>query len=139
MPSNESASLVYSAASGLGAKWRIPDSKGNEDDARDSFAEAHRAVRLPREKEEASRLLYVGMTRAEDRLYLSYGQGKNARGWTKDVKKLGISRALSRIEEVPLVRTGFVRAAKEIAIQPLAPPAIPENPPEPEPGQMSLF
>ncbi|MDX2180086.1 MAG: ATP-dependent helicase [Bryobacteraceae bacterium] len=139
MPSNESASLVYSAASGLGAKWRIPDSKGNEDDARDSFAETHRAARLPREKEEASRLLYVGMTRAEDRLYLSYGQGKSARGWTKDVKKLGISRVLSRIEEIPLVQTGFVSAAKEIAIEPLTPSAIPENPREPEPGQMSLF
>jgi len=137
-PSNESASLVYSAATGLGAKWRITDSKGNEDEARDSFAEAHRAARLPREKEEASRLLYVGMTRAEERLSLSYGQGKSARGWTKDAKKLGITRTLTRLEDVPPVRAATSSATAEILVEPLKTGT--ERPTSNvEPGQMSLF
>ena len=75
--------IAFSADAGLGAKWRNPATGESISDA------AHAALmaeRSDREKAEASRLLYVAMTRAESRLFLTYKKVKNPRGWVKLVE-----------------------------------------------------
>jgi ATP-dependent helicase/nuclease subunit A len=72
--------LLFSAELGLGAKWRNPATGENQKDA------AHRALseRLKHdENAEEDRLLYVAMTRAEDRLVLSYARGQRRSPWQK--------------------------------------------------------
>jgi ATP-dependent helicase/nuclease subunit A len=67
--------IAFSKAAGLGAKWRHPVT-GRQSDA------AHLRVieeLKKKEREEESRLLYVAMTRAEDRLILSHAETKHAR------------------------------------------------------------
>ena len=70
--------LLFSSQRGLGAKWRHPVTGDAVKDA------AHResSEKLKRdEKAEEERLLYVAMTRAEDRLILSYATG--SRGYRR--------------------------------------------------------
>ncbi len=72
--------LLFSAELGLGAKWRNPATGENQKDA------THRALseRLKHdENAEEDRLLYVAMTRAEDRLVLSYARGQRRSPWQK--------------------------------------------------------
>jgi ATP-dependent exoDNAse (exonuclease V) beta subunit len=66
--------LMFSPRIGLGARWHDPttgDSKG------DLFERAIRDEATAREQEEANRLLYVAMTRAEEHLVLSFSAGAN--------------------------------------------------------------
>ncbi len=70
--------IAFSSEAGLGAKWRNPANGASLSDA------AYRALndeRNRREKAEENRLLYVAMTRAEQRLFLTYTKIKNPRGW----------------------------------------------------------
>ncbi len=72
--------LLFSAELGLGVKWRNPATGDNQKDA------THAALsdRLKKdENEEEDRLLYVAMTRAEDRLILSYARGQRRSAWQK--------------------------------------------------------
>ena len=98
----DSGGLSFSPALGLGGTWRTPD--GNEQ--RDSIAERIRTQQSQREKEEASRLLYVALTRAEQKLILTYGHGKQSRGWVKMLEPLLVTwpplLVASRPEPVPL-------------------------------------
>ncbi|HLW76933.1 MAG TPA: UvrD-helicase domain-containing protein, partial [Bryobacteraceae bacterium] len=74
------SALAFSAAAGLGAKWRDPATSKNEGDA------TYRAIReqlKKKESEEENRLLYVAMTRAKDRLILSYAESKKPSNWQK--------------------------------------------------------
>ena len=64
--------VAFSPRLGLGASWRNPARRGNVEDL---FHYAIRDERRRREAEEANRLLYVAMTRAEDRLVLSFSTG----------------------------------------------------------------
>jgi ATP-dependent helicase/nuclease subunit A len=77
--------IVYSPAAGLGAKWRNPVTGEGVSDC------AHkRIVEEMKEKEaaEENRLLYVAMTRAKDRLILSYAEKKRVQGWPKLVSAI---------------------------------------------------
>jgi ATP-dependent helicase/nuclease subunit A len=63
----------------LGVKWKDPSSK---DGLKDSWAAANSESLKLRERDEAARLLYVAMTRAEQHLILSYSvAGRRAAGW----------------------------------------------------------
>lgn len=77
--------LVYSRETGLGAKWRLD----NGDEFADSTALTYAELASEREKEESNRLLYVAMTRAEQKLVLSSAGDK--RGWTKLVARVPLS------------------------------------------------
>jgi len=72
--------IVFDPGIGLGIKWRNPATGKGVHDA------AHRAIadrRKREEDEEENRLLYVAMTRAEDRLILSYAERKQQSAWVK--------------------------------------------------------
>jgi ATP-dependent exoDNAse (exonuclease V) beta subunit len=75
----DSGGAYYSAADGLGARWR--DESG--DSAKDPVAERLSEVARRERSEESNRLLYVAMTRAEQKLILS--AAKSTRGWTKRI------------------------------------------------------
>lgn len=64
------ASVSFTPEHGLGVKWRDPGNsyKGHED----SWARANGKEVKRREDDEANRLFYVAMTRAEEHLILSY-------------------------------------------------------------------
>jgi CRISPR/Cas system-associated exonuclease Cas4 (RecB family) len=76
----EPAPVAFSPAVGLAARWRNPARRRG--DKSDLY---HRVLRLERakaEREEAERLLYVAMTRAERRLILSFSRtGKAPANW----------------------------------------------------------
>ncbi|MEO8096323.1 MAG: UvrD-helicase domain-containing protein [Acidobacteriota bacterium] len=79
-PDRRTPGLLYSRELGLGAKWRNPVTG---EGASDSVHEQLKARESAREKEEANRLLYVAMTRAEQRLILSHAERKNKSPWEK--------------------------------------------------------
>jgi ATP-dependent exoDNAse (exonuclease V) beta subunit len=74
---NDVPVVAFSRTHGLGARWRMPDTRKDKDDL---FQHAIREERKRREAEEASRLLYVAMTRAEEHLALSFS-GKKPANW----------------------------------------------------------
>lgn len=80
---NSSPVLAFSSGAGLGAKWRNPATGKSQPD---TACAAIKQDRKAREEAEENRLLYVAMTRAEDRLFLTYTKGKNSRGWQKLVE-----------------------------------------------------
>jgi ATP-dependent helicase/nuclease subunit A len=75
---NRDPVILFSAAEGLGVKWRHPVTGEGVSDATHAVLKERRKAE---EKEEANRLLYVAMTRAEDRLVLSHGEVKRAVPW----------------------------------------------------------
>ncbi len=85
--------VYYSGETGLGAKWR---SDSGEDDYKDPVA-AILSERATKERaEESSRLLYVAMTRAEQKLILS--AASTQRGWTKAVSKIPLDGQVADAE-----------------------------------------
>src|SRR5262249_50263253 len=83
----EGRSITFTPEHGLGIRWRSPVENEGEKDSW-HFANSERLKQ--REKEEGNRLLYVAMTRAEERLILSYSgrQGRIAGNWATMVDKL---------------------------------------------------
>ena len=80
--------VAFSRHVGLGARWRNPASKseGRSKEKDDRFERAIRDELSRREIEEANRLLYVAMTRAEERLILTFsGNGKRLGNWAERV------------------------------------------------------
>src|SRR5208337_3397860 len=75
--------LTFSHLHGLGAKWRNPATGESQPDS--AYA-ALKQERKAREEAETNRLLYVAMTRAEDRLFLTYTKTRDSRGWPKLVE-----------------------------------------------------
>jgi ATP-dependent helicase/nuclease subunit A len=72
--------IAFSPAAGLGAKWRNPvTGAGKSDRAHARIVEEIKA----REAAEENRLFYVAMTRAANRLILSFAERKKASGWAK--------------------------------------------------------
>ena len=76
-------SPVIAFSNGIGAKWRNPATGKSQPD---TVYAALKQERKQREEAEENRLLYVAMTRAEERLFLTYTKGKNSRGWQKLVE-----------------------------------------------------
>jgi len=71
--------VAFSPRIGLGARWRNPARREEKDDL---FQHALRQERQQRELAESNRLLYVAMTRAEERLFLSFSSnGKKLQNW----------------------------------------------------------
>ena len=80
--------VAFSRHTGLGARWRNPAAKGKgrAEEKDDRFQHAIREERGLRERDEAHRLLYVAMTRAEQRLVLTFsGSGKRMGNWAARV------------------------------------------------------
>jgi ATP-dependent helicase/nuclease subunit A len=98
--------IAFSAELGLGAKWRQPATKRGESDT------IHRALMDDlkiREEAEENRLLYVAMTRAKERLFLTYAEGARRSPWQKLVE----------------TAIGACTTASEAPLQAL--PALPDN------------
>jgi ATP-dependent exoDNAse (exonuclease V) beta subunit len=75
--------LAFERQIGLGVRWRNPARREEKDDL---FQHELRKERQKREAEESSRLLYVAMTRAEERLILSFSSaGKKLQNWAEAV------------------------------------------------------
>jgi len=71
--------VTFSPRIGLGARWLNPARREEKDDL---FQHALRKERQERELHESNRLLYVAMTRAEKRLFLSFsGSGRKPQNW----------------------------------------------------------
>jgi ATP-dependent exoDNAse (exonuclease V) beta subunit len=79
-PDRRKPVIAVSRETGLGVKWRHPvTGKGFSDSAHMALME-----RLEeREAAEENRLLYVAMTRAQDRLVLSHAESKSSSPWRK--------------------------------------------------------
>jgi ATP-dependent exoDNAse (exonuclease V) beta subunit len=93
---NKAAPVIgFSRRSGLGARWRNPASGKDKSDL---YAQALKEEWKLRDEEEASRLLYVAMTRAEELLVLSYSvTDKSPSNWAKIVAaRLGIDHTSPR-------------------------------------------
>jgi ATP-dependent helicase/nuclease subunit A len=65
--------VAWSPQTSLGIRWKPPDAS---ESIPDPAAQAYKDLAKQREAAEADRLLYVGMTRAEDRLILSWTETK---------------------------------------------------------------
>ncbi len=91
--------VAFSRHFGLGARWRNPASGKDKDDL---FQRALRQEWKLREEQESSRLLYVAMTRAEQRLILSFTAGtRKSQNWDKlVVDRLGLDPSVPRDEVV---------------------------------------
>lgn len=77
---NRTPPLLFSRDLGLGSKWRNPVSNEGVSDTVHALL---RKRELEREAAEASRLLYVAMTRAEHRLILTHADRKQKSSWEK--------------------------------------------------------
>jgi ATP-dependent exoDNAse (exonuclease V) beta subunit len=79
-PDRRKPVIAVSRDTGLGARWRHPlTGEGQSDSA---HSELMKQIEL-KEKAEENRLLYVAMTRAQDRLILSHAERKRASSWQK--------------------------------------------------------
>ncbi len=97
-PNQRSAALLFSKERGLGVKWRNPATgEGLKDAAHSALSEQLRQD----ENAEEQRLLYVAMTRAEDRLVLSFAEGTRSSPLQKRVLEAG----LPQVSSTPSVAT----------------------------------
>lgn len=96
--SGGSSSFLVSAEAGLGGRWLDAAGEKLEDAA---YQAAHAALKQS-EAEEANRLFYVGLTRAEERLILSASWGSSVRrtGSSKHLEKLKID--LNAVDAAPI-------------------------------------
>jgi len=101
-----SAAITFTPEHGLGIKWKDPFSK---DGAKDSWALANAERLKKRESDEADRLLYVAMTRAEDRLILTYSCGRwRPSNWAKGIDEFfGLAQRPASNEVRREMRDGF--------------------------------
>jgi ATP-dependent exoDNAse (exonuclease V) beta subunit len=79
-PDRRKPVIAVSREAGFGVKWRHPVSGEGHSDL------AHRALieqMAQKEQAEENRLLYVAMTRAQDRLILSHAESKRSSPWQK--------------------------------------------------------
>jgi len=112
-PDSRRPVIAFSAAAGLGAKWRHPITGKGQSDA------AHLRVigeLKQKEKAEENRLLYVAMTRAEDRLILSHAETKRPSLWQERAELVvpATMVADSPPEPTPTARIESSRPAEEI-------------------------
>lgn len=114
-------SLLFSRTLGLGAKWRNPISgEGISDPVHSQL----KAIERAREKAESNRLLYVALTRAEQRLILTHGERKQKSPWeTRAIAALSNAiasdeaPAIAAIAEAPRNHTDILLPLPEIAGQ----------------------
>jgi ATP-dependent exoDNAse (exonuclease V) beta subunit len=114
--------ILYSPAMGLGMKWRNPVTG---DSARDQLFDRILHAHRDREARESDRLLYVAMTRAEERLILScsgVGRLENWAQFLRDRLRLDLltPTGVPRIEEGP----GFPLRVLVTATPPVSQPPL---------------
>ncbi len=118
-PDTRKPAIAFAAEAGLGVKWRNPLTGKSQPDA------AHAAIvdQLKRKEEaEENRLLYVAMTRAQDRLILSHAEPRRASAWQKLAQAIPITKAADRIVDSP--ETPAPGAAILAESEELAPPVV---------------
>jgi ATP-dependent exoDNAse (exonuclease V) beta subunit len=82
-PDRRKPIVAFSASAGLGVRWRNPQNgKGQSDPSHALVTEELKR----KEEAEENRLLYVAMTRARDRLFLSYADRGRPSNWRKLVE-----------------------------------------------------
>jgi len=111
-------SPVIAFSNGIGAKWRNPATAKSQPD---TVYAALKQERKQREDAEENRLLYVAMTRAEERLFLTYTKGKNSRGWQKLVES---SVAAELCADTVIIAPHRVRNAQQDEVQFVEPPVV---------------
>jgi len=102
-PEKRVPAILFSADLGLGVKWRNPVTGEGLSSATHASLAARR--KLDEEAEE-NRLLYVAMTRAEDRLILSYARRKQGAKWPKLVERA--VPAVMETDQVSIAQTARV-------------------------------
>lgn len=96
--------IAWTQRSGLGLRWRQPDGRTNEPDP---ALAACLSLTSEREREEADRLLYVAMTRAEERLILSWSQpGRGTPPWILQIET-GLELHRPPVENEPVETEGL--------------------------------
>jgi CRISPR-associated protein Cas4 len=88
----ENTSPVLAFANGIGAKWRNPATGKSQPDTAYAVFKQERKIR---DEAEENRLLYVAITRAEDRLFLTSTKARNSRGWQKLVESTVVAEFTS--------------------------------------------
>jgi ATP-dependent exoDNAse (exonuclease V) beta subunit len=84
-PSGPPEPICWSKTTGLGLKWYSP---GTADSVADPVMTAFESLQSERESAEEDRLLYVAMTRAEERLILSWSDnGKPLKYWAAHIER----------------------------------------------------
>jgi len=116
-PDRRKPVIAFSAAAGLGAKWRNPATgKGQSDTAHARIVEE---LKL-QEKAEENRLLYVAMTRAQDRLILSHALQKRSSGWQDLATAIPVTMAADQPVEPPEI----IKTVREQNAELLADPPV---------------
>lgn len=117
---SDKPALLYSAEQGLGVLWRDPE---NGDSISDAAHEKCWTRTQQREAEEADRLLYVAMTRAEELLVLSYAERNRQGGrWPQRVAE-ALPSLIRRVDMPPAM--DFPPPAAGVARDPDPLPAPP--------------
>lgn len=108
-----SAPVSFHPEHGLGFTWRDPATgEGVHDRTHQVNLEAEKV----REQAEANRLLYVGMTRAEERLHFSWAEARQSRSpWPEMVRRV----VPPELQALPPEREGFEREAVQEAPEPV--------------------
>jgi ATP-dependent exoDNAse (exonuclease V) beta subunit len=114
-PDQRKPVIAVSPETGLGVKWRHPvTGKGVSDSAHSALIE-----QMDRQEEaEENRLLYVAMTRAQDRLILSYAERKRSSAWQK------LAESVVAESSPPPESSTSAAAAGVIAEDSLDPPVV---------------
>jgi ATP-dependent helicase/nuclease subunit A len=112
--------IVFSAGAGLGVKWRNPfTQKALSDSTHEMVTEEVKR----KEEAEENRLLYVAMTRAEDRLVLSYAERERPSSWQKFAEAgVPVMTAADRAPEPPAPADGITVTAPRDEL--FAPPVL---------------
>lgn len=113
------ANVTFTPDFGLGFKWRRP---GTQDSIDDSWQAANSEAISEREKQESNRLLYVGMTRAEEHLILSYAKGGQPSAWSKLVDTLPQLRTIDADPPGPDASPGATAEGEQTVV--LSRPAV---------------
>jgi ATP-dependent exoDNAse (exonuclease V) beta subunit len=112
--------IAFSAETGLGVKWRNPVDGQGQSDALHALLTKELDTR---EKAEENRLLYVAMTRAEDRLILSYSERSRSSSWCKLAEAaVSFETASDRVPDPPAREARIAAGAAQE--QWLDPPAV---------------
>ncbi len=115
--------VLFTPTHGLGAKWKIPGTLSAS--CSDHVHAANTAEMQDRDEEEAHRLLYVALTRAEDHLVLSWG-GSGSAEWASVVNnQLGLSRVTA--DDTPQVIECVSPYGQPFAVRVLRATALPET------------
>ncbi|HEY4362848.1 MAG TPA: UvrD-helicase domain-containing protein [Bryobacteraceae bacterium] len=113
---NSTSVILFSADEGLGVKWRHPVTGAGVSDA------THDALReraKEEDKGEENRLRYVAMTRAKDRLVLSYSEPRKRLPWVAQaVAAAPDSTEADRVVTAKLARGDSASATAEVVAAP---------------------